>query len=646
MRGIIRGPGTRHLSVARPNIAALEAESLEAIERGAHASPFTILGVQGGAGRRMLRVNAPGAWRVEARARGDRSLLAVLDQSRTPGLFAAPYDADAPYVLRVYWPGRVDEHEDPYSFPPAIAEADLRAICETPMRGASDVLGAHPAVLDGVPGVRFALWAPQAASVAVAGDFNEWSDRRHPMGRRAEAGVWELFVPRIGAGARYYFAVRAHENAEAVATLDPFAREIEYEPHPAGIVATAPRHHWRDERYLAIRRARRDCAPPVSIYRIEPDVWLGQDGRIADWRTLAERLPAFVDALGFTHVQIGMARRAAPAWMFATPPELGATHDFAAFVDACHEAGLGVIVEWDAPERFRPIIGDETLLENILVDSALYWLDAFHIDGLSVKAEAGAGRLLARLRGEVERHAQGALLIAETADGAEHAGACAWRPEAVICALEGDAAALRQESAAGLEGALLPITPHTLARFERANCEDELALLRALYAFAWLAPGIKLMQMGAELGQHQWPGGGVNWDVLDDPRAIGFLKLIRDLNSTLRNEAPIRLSTRVSQLLTWLQTEAPVIAYVRSGEAAAALLVAMNRGGEARTVRLETSCGGSWRELLNTDSRHYGGGDVGNFGSASALPHPSLPGQFQLDITLPPRGAIIFRKDD
>lgn len=634
------------MSVARPNIAALDAGSLDALERGAHASPFTVLGVQGGAGARMLRVNAPGAWRVEARARADRSVLAVLDQSRTPGLFAAPFEADAPYVLRIYWPGRVDEHEDPYAFPPVIAHGDLRAVRETPMRGASDILGAHQAVVDGVPGVRFALWAPDAASVAVVGDFNGWSDRRHPMGRRADAGVWELFVPRIGAGARYYFAVRAHEGADALATLDPLAREIELEPHPAAIVADPPRHHWRDERYRAIRRARRDCAPPVSIYRIEPDAWLAQEGRVADWRTLTERLPAYIDALGFTHVQIGMARRTTPAWIFATPSDLGATHDFAAFVDACHEAGLGVILEWDAPAALRPSGGDETLVENLLVDSALHWLDAFHVDGLSMKAEASHARLLARLRGEVERHAPGALLIVETICDAAGPGPCVWRPDAVIAALAGDAAALREESAARLEGALLPMTPPTLAHFAPAPGEDPLALLRALYAFAWLAPGMKLAHMGAELGQHRWPAGSVSWDALDDPRTLGFLRLIRDLNATLRNEAPIRLTTRVSQLVTWLPAQTPVVAYIRSGEAAAPLLVAMNHGGEAQTVRLETGAGGRWRELLNTDSRHYGGGDVGNFGGASALPHPSLPGQFHLDITLPPRGAIIFRKDD
>lgn len=160
----------------------------------------------------MLRVNAPGAWRVEARARASGEILAVLDQSQTPGLFAAPFDSESPYLLRVYWPGRVDEHEDPYSFASALWEPELQMMRETPMRGVSGLLGAHVSTHEGVPGVRFAHWAPNAASVAVAGDFNDWSDCRHPMGKRGDSGVWEVFIPRVGNGARYCFAVRKHEN--------------------------------------------------------------------------------------------------------------------------------------------------------------------------------------------------------------------------------------------------------------------------------------------------------------------------------------------------------------------------------------------------------------------------------------------------
>ena len=637
------------MSVARQHIAALDADSLNAIERGAHASPFSVLGVQSAAGHRLLRVNAPGAWRVEARSRsGSGDVLAVLDQSHTPGLFAAPFDSQDPYLLRIYWPGRVDEHEDPYSFPHALSDTELQIMRGERMRGVSDLLGAHPAVLDGVPGVRFALWAPDAASVAVVGDFNGWSDRRHPMGPREGAGIWELFVPRVAPGARYCFAVRKPGSDEPKLIVDPLAHAIEAAPRLAAIVEPVLHHEWRDERFLAIRRARRDCAAPAAIYRIEPDAWLGQEGRVADWRTLGERLPGFVSALGFTHVQIGLSRKSGAAWIFAPPAALGEAADFASFVDFCHDAGLGVIIEWDAADAFPGELADGAgiFLENILTDSAMRWIDGFHVDGLSMKTPHGAPNLLARLRKEIDERAPGVLLILEEGDPGEMTSGVMWRADAILAAFDGDVHHLQRESASRLEHALLPVTPHSLSHFAPAtDSADPRALLRAVYAMAWLTPGMKLMHMGAELGQHTWPDGAVAWDILDDPSSLCFLKLVRDLNSTLRNEAPIRLTTRVSQLVMWLPTHEPIIAYIRTGEAAAPLLVAMNRAGEVRHLRLEAPCGGYWRELLNTDSRHYGGNDVGNCGGVHAGENYESPGTFFIDVTLPPRGAIIFRND-
>ncbi len=635
------------MSVAK-HIAALDADSLHAIERGAHAAPFSVLGVQHASGRRLLRVNAPGAWRVEARARANGEVLAVLDQSPTPGLFAAPFDSAAPYVLRVYWPGRVEEHEDPYSFATTLWEPELQMMRKAPLRGVSELLGAHVAVLEGVQGVRFAHWAPNAVSVAVAGNFNGWSNSRHPMGQRGDTGVWDVFIPRVGDGARYCFAVRLNERDEPALIIDPFARLTEASPHTAAVVGGALQHEWGDERFMAIRRARRDCAAPVAIYRIEPDVWLAQDGRTSHWRKMGERLPGFVSALGFTHVQIALARKRSPAWMFTPPEGLGEPNTFADFIDACHEAGLGVVLDWDAPEYLvNSASGVASMfIENMLVDSAMVWLEEFHIDGLSIKAPRVPPNLIARLREGIDDAAPGALLIVETAHDAEQSQAQVWRADAIQAAFDGAADVLRREGADRLEQALLPITPDTLSHFSPASwSSDPLALLRAVYALAWLTPGMKLMHMGAEIGQHQWPDGAVAWHMLDDPNSLCFLKLVRDLNSTLRHEAPIKLTTRVSQLVTWLETEPPVIAYIRSGEAAAPLLVAMNHSDDARTVQLKVPSEGYWRELLNTDSRHYGGGDVGNCGGAHTYGAADRPETFVLDITIPSRGAIIFRHD-
>jgi 1,4-alpha-glucan branching enzyme len=553
-------------------------------------------------------------------------------------------------MLRIYWPGRVEEREDPYSFPPAIPDSELLALRDEREGGASRILGARAAFLDGVYGVRFAHWAPDAASVAVCGDFNDWNDRVHPMRLRDGTGVWELFIPRVSEGERYGFAVRAAPDAEASLLIDPFARNVELAPRPAAIIGEAPEHPWTDERFLAIRRARQDCAPPVAIYRVEPDAWLARDGRGADWRTLGESLPAFVSALGFTHVQVRRASQRAHGadWMFAPPPELGAPAEFARFVDECHAAGLGVIVEWDAPQALAGV--DEArwgaLRQNVLADSALHWLERFHVDGLSLRAIGGTSELLNRLRHDISGKAPGALLIVEEPLAEARPYAHIWREDMLARLLAGERGPLPGHGAHDLEGALLPATPRTLAAFaRREDTLDPLAPIRAAYALCWLTPGMKLMHMGAELGQHVWSDGAVAWERLDDPASIGFLKLVRDLNQTLRNEAPLRLTTRVSQTMTWLPADEHVIAFIRSGDAAAPLLVAANLSPHERRFHALAPCGGRWLELLNTDSRHYGGGDIGNFGGVQASGHPDKPGAYLLDILIPPCGAIILRHE-
>ncbi|MBX9760737.1 MAG: alpha amylase C-terminal domain-containing protein, partial [Beijerinckiaceae bacterium] len=514
----------------------------------------------------------------------------------------------------------------------------------------------------GVPGVRFALWAPQAASVAVAGDFNEWSERRHPMRLREHAGVWELFIPRVHAGARYAFAVREAGNDACSMIPDPLARALEHAARPAAIVEAGLARAWRDERFMAIRRARRDCAPPTAIYRIEPLVWHAQEAEAAHWRTLGERLPSYVSALDFTHVQIASAGGPSPAWMFAPPPEHGGADDFAAFIESCHEAGLGVIIEWDAPCAFAGLAGEwGALVQNILADSAMHWLESYHLDGLSLGAGHIDGDLLARIHASIAARAPGALLIVEAgepdADSAQTDAqplAHVWRNDMMAAALGAQSAPLVGQTAAQLEAALLAVTPQALADFNvPSGAADPLARLRGAYALAWLTPGAKLMHMGAELGQHEWRGGAVDWDILDAPTGMGFLKLVRDLNHTLRNEAPLRLTARVSQQLIWPRVasdghdngQARCVAYVRTGEAAAPLLVAQNRTGEPLHVSIDVPVSGFWRELLNTDSRHYGGGDVGNCGGAHAAPRPHGDGTFRLDIVLPQWGAVIFRND-
>ncbi len=414
----------------KPHIAGLDSESLRALELGAHGDPFGVLGPHDTEKGRILRVYAPGAWRVEARARADGAALCVLDHSQLPGLFSgllakpAPLAARVPYTLTIFWPGHVEETEDPYSFGPLLTDSELADIADGRMLQLAECLGAQPMRVDGTDGVRFAVWAPHARRVAVVGSFNRWDERRHPMGMRAEAGVWELFVPRIGAGETYKFAIIGPDGAALPWKADPCARRTECPPATASVIAHPLDHDWRDEAWMRTRAARQNPAAPISIYEVHVSSWRKPHGRDQSWDELAARLVPYVKALGFTHVELTPIAEFpfGGSWgyqalsLFAPSARYGDPAGLARFVDRCHRSGVGVILDWtpahfpddahglarfdgtalyehpDPREGRHPDWNtliynyDSAGVQGFLVASALHWLNTFHIDGLRVDA--------------------------------------------------------------------------------------------------------------------------------------------------------------------------------------------------------------------------------------------------------------------
>ncbi|MDB5571715.1 MAG: glgB [Hyphomicrobiales bacterium] len=466
----------------KPHIAGLDSANLRALELGAHGDPFSILGPHDVEKGRILRVYAPGAWRMEARARADGAVLCVLDHSQTPGLFsgllakAGSGAAPVPYMLVIYWPGHVEETEDPYSFGLLLSGDELADIREGRMLDLAERLGALPMTVDGAPGVRFAVWAPNARRVAVVGSFNRWDERRHPMRMRHEAGVWELFVPRIGEGETYKFAITGPDGERLPWKADPCARRTESPPATASVVARPMDHEWRDGDWMRTRGARQGASAPVSIYEVHVGSWRKPNGRTMNWDELAVRLVPYVKALGFTHVELTPIAEFpfGGSWgyqalsLFAPSARYGDPAGLARFVDRCHRSGLGVILDWtpahfpdDAHglarfdgtalyEHADPREGRhpdwDTLIYNFsrnevqgfLLASALHWLRTFHIDGLRVDAVSSmlyrdysrkdgewlpnvhGGRenleavaLLRRINREVAAHCPGAVMIAE-----------------------------------------------------------------------------------------------------------------------------------------------------------------------------------------------------------------------------------------
>ncbi|MCK8784048.1 1,4-alpha-glucan branching protein GlgB [Roseomonas sp. NAR14] len=399
--------------------------AVEALVTGRHGDPFAVLGPHGG----ELRVFLPGAEAVSAapRAGGDGA-FAALAPIHPAGLFAGPVDGDGPHRLRIAWPGGVvQETVDAYGFGLLLGELDMYLFAEGRHRDISKVLGAQVTTVDGVPGVRFAVWAPNASRVSVVGEFNGWDGRRNPMRRRAEAGVWELFIPDLAPGLRYMYEIQDRDGNTLPLKADPVALRAEMAPGKASRIADPTPYAWDDADWMARRGASQAPDRPMSIYEVHAGSWWRDaEGQSPDWDGLADRLVPYVQTMGFTHVELlpvaefpfGGSWGYQPLGLFAPSARYGTPEGFARFVNRCHQAGIGVIVDWvpahfptDAHglgrfdgtalyEHADPREGFHrdwnTLIYNMgrnevrgfLIASGLHWLEHFHVDGLRVDAVA------------------------------------------------------------------------------------------------------------------------------------------------------------------------------------------------------------------------------------------------------------------
>ena len=407
--------------------AAMDAATIRAIAEGRHGDPFAVLGPHArDDGRTVVRAFLPdalGARLVSADGRTRADFRHV-----DAGLWeAAAKDLGWPYRIAVDWPNGSHEAEDPYSFQPLLGDVDVHLIAEGQHRRLADALGAVPTSFGGVPGVRFAVWAPNASRVSVIGDFNGWDGRRHPMRLRRECGVWEIFLPRLGPGERYKFEILGPDGSLLPQKADPVARAFEHPPATASVVADASPFEWTDEAWLKTRAARQAPTAPIAVYEVHPGSWRRpDDGRPVDWTFLSETLVPYVREMGFTHIELlpisehpfGGSWGYQPLGLFAPTARYGSPADFARFVDRCHAEGIGLILDWvpahfptdahglarfdgtalyehqDPREGFHQ--DWNTLIYNFgrtevigfLVASALEWLTRFHVDGLRVDAVA------------------------------------------------------------------------------------------------------------------------------------------------------------------------------------------------------------------------------------------------------------------
>ena len=406
-----------------------EGAQIDRLVRGEEDDPFAILGVHSDGKGFIARAFLPDAVRVSAQTLEGKPVgdLARLHEA---GLFGGKVKVRKRQPLRyvaAYADGAEFALVDPYSFGPVLGPMDDYFFAEGSHGRLFDKLGAHVMRHEGVDGTHFAVWAPNARRVSVVGSFNQWDGRRGVMRRRADAGVWEIFLPDVHSGAPYKYEIMGADGAILPLKADPFAFEAELRPSTASVVAPPLDHDWGDERHRAHWRGAEARREPVSIYEVHAGSWQrGEDGGFLSWDELANRLIPYVVGMGFTHIEFLPISEHPydPSWgyqtlgLYAPSARFGDPAGFARFVDGAHRAGVGVILDWvpahfptdehglarfdgtalyehaDPRKGFHPDwntaiynFGRREVMQ-FLVNNALYWAERFHVDGLRVDAVA------------------------------------------------------------------------------------------------------------------------------------------------------------------------------------------------------------------------------------------------------------------
>lgn len=424
-------------------------DEIDAVVGARCGDPFAVLGPHRTPAGLVIRAFAPDAETLEARG-ADGELLVALEPRHPAGFFEGllPGRTDAPdYRLHAANAGGDWEIDDPYRFAPVLGEMDDYLLVEGAHRRLWERLGAHRTTHQGVEGTHFAVWAPNARRVSVVGDFNAWDGRRAQMRKRIDSGLWEIFVPAAGEGARYKFEVIGPHGELLPLKADPFGFAAEHRPSTASVVTSLDRLAWSDEAYMQGRAAGASRHAPISIYEVHLGSWRRRgDGGFLTYDELADSLAPYAAEMGFTHLEflpvsehpLDDSWGYQPIGLFAPTSRFGDPAGFARLVDRAHAAGLGVILDWPAAhfpvdahglyrfdgtalyEHEDPRLGfhpdwntaifnfGRREVANILLANALYWLEVFHIDGLRVDAVASmlyldysrkAGEWLPNVRG-------------------------------------------------------------------------------------------------------------------------------------------------------------------------------------------------------------------------------------------------------
>jgi 1,4-alpha-glucan branching enzyme len=714
---------------------------LERIVGLRHSDPHSILGAHPSPGGIIVRAFRPGAKNVSVIADATHSWQMALVDDR--GLFEVLITSRKevfPYELRVDCAnGNVVTLRDPYAFLPTIGSLDLHLWNEGRHEQIYEKLGAHAREVDGTVGFAFAVWAPNSRGVSVVGDFNDWDGRVHMMRSLGPSGIWELFIPGIGAGAHYKFEIRAR-NGGLLLKADPFAAATEAPPATASVTYESG-FVFGDQEWIAARGRREAGRSPISIYEVHLGSWRRvpeENDRSLTYREMAPRLADYVNDLGFTHVQLMpvMEHPFTGSWgyqvtgYFAPTARYGSPDDFRFLIDYLHRRGIGVILDW-VPAHFPTdefALGrfDGTALfehldarkghhpewdtyifnygrnevRNFLIASALYWLGEYHADGLRVDAVASMLYLdYARNEGEWIPNQFGGRENLEAVDFIRALNQASYgrNPGITMIAEESTSwpGVSRPTYLGGLgfgfkwdmgwmhdtleyfsrdpihrryhhrdvtfgflyawtESFILPLSHDEVVHGKRSMLSkmpgdrwQQFANLRALYGYMWARPGKKMIFMGDEFGQwREWNHDeSLDWNLLEYEDHRGLQSLLCELNRIYRDEPALWEADGEPAGFRFIDADDAddnVVAFMRlAPQSGRRLICVCNFSPVVRDrYRIGVPAAGIYREILNTDSTFFGGGNIGNGGAIAtqSTPHHGL--EFSILLTLPPLAVI------
>jgi len=728
---------------------------LDQLVQGQHWDPLAILGAhpraQDSSSTVVIRCFLPEAKHVALLLNGQDQRPIPMTRLHEAGLFEAIVPGPlgtSPYRLRVTnHEGQVSERHDPYGFPPLLTDFELHLFAEGTFFKAYDTMGAHLRTVQGIAGVHFVVWAPNAARVSVVGDFNQWDGRRHPMSNRGSTGLWELFIPELTDNTLYKYEILPRHREAPLLKADPYAVASELRPKTASIVRSLSHYRWKDQTWMTTRGQQDPLTSPLSIYEVHLGSWMRIPEERNRWLTyseLADKLIPYVKNMGYTHVEL-LPITEHPfdgSWgyqttgYFSVTSRYGSPEDFMAFVDTAHQAGVGVLMDW-TPAHFPddshglsqfdgthlydhadPRLGyhpdwhsrifnyDRVEVRNFLLNSAFFWLDRYHIDGLRVDAVAsmlyldygrkegewipnqfggheniGAVTLLKDLNVLLHRDFPGAITIAEESThwsgvsrptyvgglGFTFKWNMGWMHD-MLGYFSHDPVHRpfhQNQITFGLlyafnENFVLVLSHDEVVHGKRSLLDkmpgddwQRFANLRALYGFMYGHPGKKMLFMGGEFGQWcEWNHDtSLEWHLCQFDRHGGLQRFVRDLNILYRQEPAlyeVDLDWPGFQWIDFCDAIHSVIVFLRKAkDQSNQMLCVCNFTPVPRyDYRIGVPSEGYYHELLNSDAWTYGGSNMGNYGGLHTNPIPSHGMPNSLALTLPPLSVLFLKRVD